>query len=145
MSSSSNNFSGATFDYLVPENNDLGLTGYPFEVTNGGPSTRETSGSYFDTSLAGLSTQEIVEWWLGPKSDCRADQYAGSTLLDCSRDEFAGPYDSQIGDAPGSNGFNSGESYHTPSCVVNTGLDANTSPRLWLRLRRVRATVHGRV
>jgi len=127
-----NNFTGVNFDHSVLENDDFGLTGYGFEETNSEPSTRvpQVNGFDSDPTLAGLSTSEIVEWWLGPKLDDGVNQYTGSTLLDPSHSEFAGLYGSQIGDVPGTNGFlATSESYCTPSCVVNTGLNVNSSPR----------------
>ena len=125
------NFADTTFGYPTPEDNGLGPTAdYPSEVTNGGPSTytAQTGGSDPETTMNNLSAAEIERWWLASKSDGGAGQYAGSTLLD-SRNEFAGPYDTQIGYAPGTNESHTGESHHSPSSVTIPKLNADSNHR----------------
>ena len=124
------NFADTTFGYPTPENNGLGPADYPFEATNGGPSTytAQTGGSDPETAMNNHSMAEIERWWLAPNSYGGADQYAGSTLLD-SRNEFAGPYDTQTGYILGTNESHTGESHHSPSSVTIPEINADSSHR----------------
>ena len=97
-----NNFAGAGFGYSTPGNANSDFNSYPFEVTNDESSTSaaQTSGSELDSTLAGISTTEIEDWWLAPRPDSGASQYMGSTLLDYPCDEFTGVYESQADPIP---------------------------------------------
>ena len=110
---------GTTFGYSDLENDDFGFDGYPSEETGGGPSTQaaQASGFDLDPTLSGLSVEEIEKWWLAPRSDGDAGQYAGSTLLD--------PCVAQAGYVSGSN---TGESCRSLSLTINKGLNTNSSP-----------------
>lgn len=103
-----NDVTNTIYGGSIPDNNELGFDGYPFEATNAGPST-----------LDGLSAGEIENWWLAPNSDGNAGQYAGSTLLDAFRDEPAGLYDTQYGYTLGTAGANTSESHSSLSSVTN--------------------------
>ena len=121
-----NNLYGANFGYLMPEYNDFGYNGHPFEVTNGEPSARAAQASGYD--LTGLSMAEIEAWWLASGSGDDAGQYLGSTLLP-SGSELAGAYGSHTGPISNNNTFNTGESYFSLSSVTNTVLNAGNSCR----------------
>jgi len=113
-----NYFAGANF---VFGNGNLDSGNYPFEMTNGEASNigaAQTRESDLD-ALDNLSTAEIENWWLAPKSNGDAGQYAGSTLLDSSWSEFTGGCGSQPGPIPGTNGYGMGESHPNPSSVTN--------------------------
>ena len=110
-----------TFDFSIPSNAELGFDGYPFEVTNGEPSTRTAQTGGFDPEAAfnNLDAAGIENWWLAPRSDGDANQYAGSALLDSFQDEPAGSYGTQTGYALGTDGANTGESHCSLSSVMN--------------------------
>ena len=94
-----NNFADTTFGYPVSDDINLDFNNYPLEATNGG----------FD--LDSLSAAEIEAWWLAPKLDGNASQYCGSTLLEFSGNDLAGSHDSQSGQATGTSGVTTSESY----------------------------------
>ena len=106
-----NNFTGFDSGYSVSEDNNFGFDGYPLEPTNSEPSAAWTYGTYLDTTAAGLSTAEIENWWLGPRTEGDPSQYVGSTLLGSSDDEFAGAHGLQTGPSSSINGFHAGECY----------------------------------
>ena len=111
-------FFDPTFDFSIPGNEELGFNGYPFEVTNGEPSTRATQTGGFDpeAALNNLDAAGIENWWLAPRSDGDASQYAGSALLNSSQNELTGWYDTQIGYPLGAN---TSESHYILLSVMN--------------------------
>jgi len=94
-----NNLADTTSGYPIPDDNSLEFNDYPLEATNGG------------FNLDGLSAAEIEAWWLAPKPDGNAGQYSGSTLLEFSGNNLAGSHDTQSGQATGTSGVTTGESY----------------------------------
>ena len=141
-----NDFAGANFVYSIPEKSNFGFSGYHLEETNGEPSARatQTGGFDLDATVSGFGTAEDESWWLGPGSDGGAGQYAGSTLLNPSYDEFAGLYDFQAGYISGSNGSHTGESCCSISPAMGMVLNASSSPRRRSRFRCARATTYER-
>ena len=129
------NSTNASFGYPTSEDNNSGFSGYPFEVTNGESSTSAAQASGLE--LAGLSTAEIEDWWLAPRSNGGAWEYSGSTLLDYSCDGFTGAYGSQTGSTSGSD---TGESHRRLWSVVSMTFNADNSRRCLSRLRRVHRT-----
>jgi len=105
-----NYFAGANFGF---GNSNLDFGSYPFEMTNSEASTSAAQTRSDLDALDDFSTAEIENWWLAPKSNGDAGQYAGSTLLESSWNEFAGGCRSQPGPIPGTNGSGRGESHPT--------------------------------
>ena len=112
-------FFDPTFNFSIPGNDELGFNGYPFEATNGEPSTRATQTIDPEAALDNLDAAEIENWWLAPRSDGYASQHAGSALLNSFQDEPAGSYDTQTGYALGADGANTSESHCSLSSVMN--------------------------
>ena len=134
-----NNFSNTHFGYPTPEDNNSGFNGYSFEVTNGESSTSaaRAGGLELNPTLAGLSTADIEDWWLAPKSDGDAGEYSGSALLNYSWNGSAGVHVSYTGPTSGPD---TGEPRRSPLSVVNMIFNADNSRRCLSRLRRVHRT-----
>ena len=115
-------FFDPTFDFSIPDNDELGFNGYPFEGTNGEPSTRAAQTGGFDpeAALNDLDAAGIENWWLAPRSDGDASRYAGSTLLNSFQNELPGSYDTQTGYALEIDGASTSASHCSLSSVMNS-------------------------
>ena len=114
-------FFDPAFDFSIPGNDEANFNGYPFEVTNGEPSTRAAQTGGFDPAAAlnDLDAAGIESWWLAPRSDGDASRYAGSRLLDSFQNELPGSNNTQTGYALEIDGTSTSESHCSLSSVMN--------------------------